>query len=168
MLVKMKSAFEKSLIPVIENKPAYHAVGIRGTHQLTEGLIPTIVDQWKLFMSRIEEIHNRRAATVGVCYGVHDGGPFGYITGVLVDESHSGEPESMCRISLEPQTYAIFTHTGPTAELGTTFKTIEGWVDSNGTYKRVDAPDFEYYDHRFTGNDRADSEFDIYIPVVLI
>ncbi|MCU6797937.1 GyrI-like domain-containing protein [Paenibacillus sp. WQ 127069] len=164
----MQPTFKPSLNPVIESKPAYHAIGLRQTHVFSEGGIPSIVDQWSLFMSRIGEIQGQHEVTIGVCYDVQPGNPFEYVTAAVLAEAQLDNPvpESMCKIFLKPQTYAIFTHTGPISDLGATYKVISEWLASNETYVRAQAPELEYYDSRYTGNERADNEFDIYIPVV--
>ncbi|SFL82773.1 AraC family transcriptional regulator [Paenibacillus sp. 1_12] len=165
----MQPTFKPSLIPVIENKPAYHAIGLHQTHVYSDGGIPSIVDQWSLFMNRIGEIQGLHTVTLGVCYDVHTGNPFEYVTAALLTESQLDipVPESMCKIFLKPQMYAIFTHNGPISVLGATYKAIFEWLTGNKTYIRAQAPEFEYYDSRFTGNERSDSQFDIYIPVLM-
>ncbi|MDF2963508.1 MAG: hypothetical protein K0S39_5243 [Paenibacillus sp.] len=163
----MHNVSKKLPAPVIQDHPAYHVIGVKEQHSFVEGIITTIAGQWESFMTRIHEIGDRGTAALGVCFSIPGENPFDYITGAIVNnDASSTVPEGMCKVTLEPQTYAIFTHTGPVAGLTVTYQEIDQWLKENGKYKRAATPDFEYYDERFTGNDNMDSQFDIYIPVV--
>ncbi|MGF7030672.1 AraC family transcriptional regulator [Paenibacillus mucilaginosus] len=153
--------------PRIERHGEFAAVGTKRQHRLTEGVIPTIAGQWDAFMRRAAEIPGRGPATLGICWGIEaaSGEPFDYLTGALVEKMPPELPSGMTAVTLEPRLYAVFTHRGPVARLDATYASIQAWLESNGTYRRADAPDFEYYDHRYASAEPESSEFDIYIPV---
>ncbi|WP_426453976.1 GyrI-like domain-containing protein [Paenibacillus sp. S-38] len=153
--------------PRIEAHGEFKAIGTKGQHRLTEGVIPTIAAQWDAFMPRAAEITGRASVTLGICWGIDaaSGEPFDYLTGALVEQIPRELPSGMTAVTLKPSLYAVFTHRGPVARLDTTYASIHEWLEANGTYRRADAPDFEYYDHRYSSTEPERSEFDIYIPV---
>ncbi|WP_179232647.1 GyrI-like domain-containing protein [Paenibacillus rigui] len=164
----MKPVANQPLLPVVEYKPAYHVVGIKEVHTLVPGQpMTSIADQWARFMQRIQEITGREAGapTMGVCLSSPDGKPFDYVTGAVVPESSSSVPQGMDRWTLAPHTYAVFTHRGPISQLDGTYAAIHQWLNENDAYVRAQAPEMEFYDHRYISMEAADNEFDIYVPV---
>ncbi len=137
-----------------------------------DAVIPPLWDQ---FHRRKHEISNRLADTeIGYCEAVpanqrkHPDECF-YLACTEV-EAMTAVPNGMTARVIPAGRYAVFTHKGKlgdgsTAErLGHTYSYIYGsWLPKSGEELR-DAPDFEFYDHRFK-DDSDDSEMDIFIPV---
>jgi AraC family transcriptional regulator len=75
-------------------------------------------------------------------------------------------PEGMVVETIPAQKYAVFTHIGSLINIGETIQYINGeWLVNNTRYERVPlAPEFEYYDQRFSLTS-AESELDLYIPI---
>jgi AraC family transcriptional regulator len=137
-----------------------------------DAIIPPL---WDEFHQRKDEIPNRIADTeIGYCEAVpvdqrkHTDECF-YLACTEVN-SVSSIPDGMTLRIIPPGRYAVFTHRGNLGEgstvdqLGHTYSYIYGsWLPKSGEELR-EAPDFEYYDHRFKNNS-DDSEMDIYIPI---
>jgi AraC family transcriptional regulator len=86
--------------------------------------------------------------TYGVCYNGDGQGSFDYLAGVEV-AGFDPLPETMSRLTIEPQFYAVFTHDGPIAGLPATVGSIwRQWLPQSGR-RSAAAPDFERYDERF-------------------
>ncbi|WP_284639780.1 GyrI-like domain-containing protein [Paenibacillus silviterrae] len=152
--------------PALQHQSTIYVIGIREEHVMSEeGGIPTILSQWGRFMARVHEIPNRDEATLGICLGMPQEGPFDYVTGAVLRNSTASIPLGMELVRLEPAEYAVFTHQGPIAALHETYLAIEQWLKENGGYRRAAAPEFELYDHRYISPDSPDSAFDIYVPV---
>ncbi|WP_372812795.1 GyrI-like domain-containing protein [Paenibacillus sp.] len=156
------------MIPQIQSKPSLYVVGIKQTHRLTEGApIPTIAEQWGVFASRRHEIEGHGPVTLGLSLCADPSrGTIDYVAGALVSRLPDAVPDGLEALELEPHTYAVFTHRGPVAGLAATYPAIYAWLGENGEYTRAAAPEFEWYDERYTGVDAEDSAFDIYVPVL--
>lgn len=86
--------------------------------------------------------------TYGVCYNGDGKGNFDYLAGVEV-AGFDALPETMTRLTLEPQCYAVFTHDGALSGLPATVGAIwQQWLPQSGRRTAM-APDFERYGERF-------------------
>lgn len=104
------------------------------------------------------------AVSYGLCYDF-DGERFSYMAGVRVDTIEA-VPDGFESKLVPAQTYAVFTHRGSVAGLQDTYERIhESWLAENGL-QLAEGIDFELYDERFRGPMHADSEIDLYIPIV--
>ncbi len=150
--------------PQYRQRDAFHVVGLeRHFDPESKTEIPKLWDQ---FMSRSDEIANRKGAlSFGVCQGCEtEGGDesrFSYATCVEVD-SLEQIPEGMVGRTIEARDYAVFTHKGPVHEIHNTIDYIWGSWLPKSKVKAVSAPDFELYDERFHP---VTGEFEIWVPI---
>ncbi|KMZ44246.1 MULTISPECIES: helix-turn-helix domain-containing protein [Bacillales] len=82
--------------------------------------------------------------------------------------SEHADIDGLEMLTLPASSYLVFPHKGSVQNLNLTYQYIYGsWMThasaSDQFYARYD---FEYYDHRFLGNDHPDSLCFIYIPVL--
>lgn len=89
---------------------------------------------------------------------------FDYMVCIEIKEPPSLMPEGMMIKTIPTQEYVVFTHVGNADTLESTYQYIYGTYFFKSDLELINAPDFEYYDHRFDSNSEA-SEIDIYIPV---
>ncbi len=145
---------------------AFEVVGLYTYGTNNQGEIPAL---WQAFIPRIGDIQDRArpGVTLGVCDHVDHFDAqvtaFGYLAGVEVKDG-AKIPEGMEKIQVASQTYLVFTHVGSTGDLEETYQYIYGSYLFQSKAVLVDAPDFEWYDHRFDGG-VGQSELDIYIPI---
>lgn len=132
--------------------------------------MPVIPRLWDEYGKRRAEIAGGEPdASLGVVMGLPEEershpDEFHYIAGHEV-ASLDAVPDGMEGKEIPPATYAIFTHRGPIARIGEIYGYIYGeWLPTS-EYGRATGPEFELYDGRFR-HDAADSEMDIYIPIV--
>lgn len=146
-------------------------VGVKGLTSLREVRIPDI---WKVFLSRVSEIKNKKRdcpyfsiCEVNLGFDMNkfnEDTEYSELVGVEV-EDFNNIPENMETRVIEEGKYAVFTHKGSTNKLGITYDYIWGtWVPCSGA--EVDfRDDFEVHDKRFLGADNEESQLDIYIPI---
>jgi AraC family transcriptional regulator len=79
--------------------------------------------------------------------------------------SFDSAPSQMLKRTIPPGRYACFTHKGKLDTLEQTMKFIYTVWLPNSKLKRRNAPDLEFYDHRFN-HDSDQSEFDILLPIM--
>ncbi len=134
------------------------------------GLSPEIGATWERFMPRLGEIRNVRqpVRVYGLCQyrpdADDDDGTIDYIAGAEVEAVEPPPPDMVLR-KVAPQSYAVFTHRGPVAELKRSFNYIFGTWFPQSSYEPAQADDLGVYDERFIAADSPESEFDLYIPV---
>ena len=153
------------MTPKIITKDSFMVVGTEYIGKNENGEIPQM---WgNDFMPRINEITNvvNPNAFYGVCTCMKavEIGMFSYIAGREVS-SLEDVPSRMVGKTIPANTYAVFTHVGSLAALGSTWISIyDKWLPESG-YEPSGDPEFEYYDERFKDESDA-SELDIYIPI---
>ena len=152
--------------PIIMEKPEFKIVGLKCTTTMSENTIPRL---WEDFNKRCCEVKNGQDLWLGVCPYVEmdsfgDDVPFDYIAGRAVNNFES-IPEGMMTWTVPASKYAIFTHKGSLDTLNETYKYIFCIWANKTEYKIAKADQIELYDERFKFG-QADSEFDIYIPIV--
>ena len=162
-------------------EPTYTEITAKTVVGLGANFIPILSEQgnagevigplWDRFMNRIGEVPG---AVAGTTYGVmtlildknsmihqHE---LRYIAGVEVAPG-SAIPDGMEQVEIHAGRYAVFTHRGLILNMPETVRFIDShWVPRSGKKIRK-APHFEVYDSRFV-HDSAESELDIYIPLV--
>lgn len=147
--------------PTIVNRPAFTVVGMkyRGNNQHNE--IPQL---WATFGPHMHEI--KHLVHPEVFYGVEGNyieatGEFDYIAGREVSNA-TEVVKGMTVVNIPAQTYAVFPCTLRTIQQ-TMQMIATSWLPTSG-YRRVDGPEFEFYDESFeAGNDN--SPMYIYVPV---
>ncbi|MBN2368424.1 AraC family transcriptional regulator [Candidatus Woesearchaeota archaeon] len=116
---------------------------------------------WIDFMKRINDVSNK---TPGVCYGVcvmTNKVDFDYIACV---ESDDKPPEGMVKKAIPKSKYAVFTHKGHVSNIGKTWDyAYKEWLPRSNFKYNNEGLDFEYYDDRYTDDEK--NENDIYIPI---
>ncbi|MES2934476.1 MAG: effector binding domain-containing protein [Pseudomonadota bacterium] len=147
----------------IVNLPAFTVVGMEYRSSDAHDSIPAM---WQRYLPRENEIP---AIDPSVSYGVccpQGESQFRYIAGLEVS-SDAAVPEGMVRVTVPAQKYAVFTHTGPTTEIITTFQTIYGKLlaEQNLHAAAGTVIDLERYDERFLGTDNEKTQVDLYIAV---
>lgn len=156
----------RDMEPRIIDKPGFKAVGLAGEfNQSNNDRIP---DLWRAFRPRYAEIASPVGDhSFGLCIGMEDDN-FIYAAAVEV-ENLDAVPDGLSGYDIAPQTYAVFTVpiTGKAPigqELGRANRYIwQTWLPASG-HSFARAPDFEYYDDRFSP-DTMRGEIDIYVPI---
>jgi AraC family transcriptional regulator len=152
--------------PRIVELPQFYVVGVGVFGDGKSGLFPKA---WDIYMRKQKDMQLKKP---NVGYGVE------YYTEEFEKEhkwfymacgeveSLNNIPSSMVGKVIPAHKYAVFTSKGSTSELHKIFQYVyHEWLPKS-KYKIADWFDFEYYDERFKGMDRLDSEIDIYIPIV--
>jgi AraC family transcriptional regulator len=136
-----------------------------------------VLHTWKVLRSKAHELE--RMADLGVTYSVSQNegtGEFAYFAGfpmTKMDISDEKIPVGFRYLSLEPQKYAVFTHTGPAGEITQTKNEI--WskqlaelrlMPLNALEGNRYSTVVERFDHRFIGMGDEQSEMEIWIPIV--
>jgi AraC family transcriptional regulator len=120
--------------------------GLRRRHPFLEAG-RTIPEQWQQFQA-IGQVPGQVGANV---YGVMCGsGPdgFEYMCAVEV-ESFAGLPDTLGRMRIQAQDYAVFEHRGHVSTMRSTWDGIFGWLSGAVSYQSAHKPDFEVYDKGF-------------------
>ncbi len=124
---------------------------------------------WDEYLKRQTEIQSRvNQSYFGVCFGGDESNSHPdeclYMASSEVKDD-TQIPNGMISKTIPAGEYAVFTHKGHLKNLEYTMNYIMGsWLQKSGRKLR-DAPDLEYYDHRFNFVS-ANSEIDIYIPII--
>ncbi len=150
--------------PRLEDRAAFRVVGLR--ERFEPGRVEGIPLLWDRFLARSGEIGG---AVPGVHFGVCEGDcaagrpGFHYTAGCEVRGSDP-VPAGMAEVRVPAGRYAVFLHRGPIATFGQTLAFVwkEG-IPAAGL-RPTGAPDFEFYDDRFRGNE-PDSVLEVWIPV---
>lgn len=120
-------------------------VGVSGRHADITGL-PT---QWSRVIPYVGHIAGQVGQVVyGVSYNLDDAGTFDYLCGVEVSEFPTHPPE-LTRLTIPPQTYAVFTHRDHIASVATSVGAIIDHALSDAGYTMAEGPFLERYDERF-------------------
>ena len=129
-----------------ETRRAMLLAGLRQQHNFAEAS-ETIPKQWQQFRAL-----GKISGQVGnVVYGAGCGSTasgFEYMTGVEVD-SFSALPETIGRMRISEQNYAVFLHRDHITTIQKTWELIlNDWLSRSGV-QAVEKPNFELYDARF-------------------
>jgi AraC family transcriptional regulator len=152
----------------IINLPAMRVVGMAyvGKNENEE-----IYTMWGDFIPRFDEVQGKICPDVklGVCGDAQEDGSFRYVAGFQV-EADAPVPEGMTTFDVPAATYVVVTQHGVLSDerhgLHAAVNYVyREWLPQSG-YQRAATPDLEWYDQRFTGVDREDSEMDVYTPIV--
>lgn len=150
--------------PRIVEKGSFKLVGMiyHGQNKSNE-----IGQLWTEFDRLLDQIPYRqnKDSYYGLCFGMEKGNPaFSYLAALPVDRFDE-VPLDMVAKTVPAQTYAVFTHRGPTSKILETYDYGYGtWLPAS-EYEPAASFDFEFYDDRFTGPDDPNSQIDIYIPI---
>lgn len=122
-----------------------------------------IPDQWQSFLPLIPRLaDDTDPVTYGVIYNGGDDS-FHYLTGVEVPPDRS-TPETTVCLTLSPQVYLVFHHSGHVATLRETCSVIwSDWLPASGR-TAVEAPWFERYGEAFDPR-TGEGGLEIWIPV---
>ena len=119
--------------------------GISARHTGITGL----PSQWSRFVPHVGHIAGQVGnIAYGVSYNTDDSGTFDYLCGVEVSQFPSHPPE-FSRLTIQPQTYAVFTHRAHISSLSTTIYAILNHALTDAGLTPVDGPFFERYDEQF-------------------
>jgi AraC family transcriptional regulator len=157
----------ESMEPRIVQKPAFLVVGMAG--RFTPATTSRIPELWERFArTHMLTIRHRVGVhTLGICIDADpatiEQAGFTYLAAVEVARVET-LPDELTSVTIPANTYAVLTHTGHISRLPDTVKQIWGqWLPAS-PYRHVPAPDFEWYDERWspeTGN----GEIDVYVPI---
>ncbi len=155
------------LQPRFEEKESFLLVGFADYGAFFEtGEIPMI---WDRFVKVMQEVPNRinPSTSYGVefyteeCLAMQK---WNYMAAVEVSTLED-IPITMVGKVIPARLYAVFTHKGRLDGISHTFRAIyDEWLPTSD-YQPDGSFDFEFYGERFRG-DTAESEVDIYLPVV--
>ncbi|MBF4695721.1 GyrI-like domain-containing protein [Fusibacter ferrireducens] len=120
-----------------------------------------LVDLWKVFMKRYQEVeHTASEVMYGISYDYSGDGKFSYLAGVEVD-TVTQLPNGMILKEIPGRKYAVFTFRDQLSKMPAFFDQIYNvYLPENNLTADLDIS-FEYYDERFSKT----GECDIYIPV---
>jgi AraC family transcriptional regulator len=151
----------KSIEPRYEDGAPMLFAGIRRQHTF-EDRVERILDQWAEFRQLGELPGQTSPVAYGAMCQTYEGG-FEYMCAVEVD-SFEPIPEGLGRMRVPAQGYAVFTHRGNVADLGTTWGAIwNEWLPSSGRTP-ANTPDFEKYGDEFDPA-TGDGLVEIWFPV---
>jgi AraC family transcriptional regulator len=133
--------------PRFEEGRVLHIAGLSETYTLENR--SDIPKQWQRFMPHFGKIAGQVDGNAyGVVWNDKIGFNFDYLTGVEV-RAGSALPEGFTTLDIQPQRYAVFTHTGHISNIANTIDTIwSKWVPTCGL-QAVRAPCFERYTPEF-------------------
>lgn len=127
----------------IEQAPARHFVGLRRTVKMSEA--PVVCPKmWAEFRSAVP----LPGQSSPVMYGVNDAmdmanGQWDYMVAVEVETPDPDDGRA--HLSVEPATYAVIPHHGPSSEIGQIWQWIfNQWLPASGKEPSA-APSFERY-----------------------
>lgn len=151
--------------PKIVELPEFCVVGVAVYGDGKSGLFPMA---WDMYMRMVKKIELKNPK---VGYGIEyyteefekERKWFYMACGEVADLQNV--PASMVGKVIPAHIYLVFTSKGSLDALHRTFQyAYHEWLPKS-KYEVADWYDFEYYDERFKGMDKPDSEIDIYIPV---
>lgn len=151
--------------PKIVELPEFCVVGVAVYGDGKSGLFPLA---WDMYMRMVKKIALKNP---NVGYGIEyyteefekEHKWFYMACGEVADLSNV--PASMVGKVIPAHKYAVFTSRGTLDALHKTFQyAYREWLPKS-KYEIAEWYDFEYYDERFKGMGKPDSEIDIYIPV---
>jgi AraC family transcriptional regulator len=130
--------------PRFENGPAKLIAGLGGhyTAETNKG-IPALWERFgPTYMDRVPGQVGGDA--YGVCYNFAPNAEIDYLAGVEVTR-FEGLPAELARLSIPPQTYAVFPHAGHVSELSELWMEIfQEWLPKSGR-EFVGGPSYERY-----------------------
>lgn len=165
---------EKDFKLEIKELEIIHVLGLSSLISDNYNLIGQL---WERFEVRQHEVSNPVDSKIGIgiSYGIQSSNSdsqkpdylYFHLVGIPVSEI--GEvPEGMTWKNVPAGLYAKFTHKGSLQNLSETYAFIfNQWLPESGYTYDPSKVDFELYDDRFDMED-AESEFDIYVPIVLL
>lgn len=120
--------------------------GVRQYHAYAHAATD-IPQQWAEFKQQYADSYPETDASYGVICASDTQG-FEYMCAVEV-ASFEHVPATLGRLKIQPQYYAVFTHTGAIADIKYTWEAIlHNWLPHSG-WQAAQAPNFERYDQRF-------------------
>lgn len=146
----------------IVERPAFTVIGMEAIFREDENGFGEL---WQRFIPREDDVTGK--VEPGVSYGVcvpRADGSLQYITGFEVEEN-AVIPEGMVRFQVPAQRYAVFTHTGTAAQIGTSFQAIQDHLLAAHGLQPKDGIDLERYDARFADPFDPASQMELYIPI---
>ena len=147
--------------PRIEQGRLLRLTGISERHPGTITALPT---QWSRFIPHVGHVPGQVGRVVyGVTYNGDETGAFDYMCGVAVDAFLAACPP-FSRLTIPPQTYAVFTHREHITSLSATIGAALDRAIGDAGCVAADGPFFERYDERFDARTgRGDVE--VWFPI---
>ncbi|HSZ74107.1 MAG TPA: AraC family transcriptional regulator [Rhizomicrobium sp.] len=120
--------------------------------------------QWQKFMAMYGFIEKKVSEIpVGLSFNLDDEGTFDYACAVEIARD-AETPKGLHRISVAPQTYAVFEHRAHVALLGNTYREIwNSWLTDHNKIA-ADAPSLERHKETFDPR-TGEGGIDIWIPI---
>lgn len=147
----------------LEKEGAKRLAGVQG--RFTPKTSADIPSLWQSFVPYLDDMPYMAGpayTTYGVCYNQSDTG-FDYLCAVEV-KAGADLPAAFTTVQLEPQTYAVFPHTGHISGLRSTWATIwDKWLPETGL-QVLPAPFFEKYGPEFNGR-TGEGGLEVWVPV---
>lgn len=146
--------------PRLEKLDAIRLVGLsRRYNEQTSARIP---EQWMQFnQAGIASADNPVA--YGVCHNLDSQGNLDYLCAVQVDHFDQAA-ESRDRLTIPPQTYAVFSHNGHVSEIRNVWQAIWNHGLTDAGLVASEGPEFEKYGPQFNPQS-GEGGFEIWIPV---
>ena len=147
--------------PRLEQLGALTLAGVSRFYPFDDlGQIP---DQWQHFAPMIPQVTRAaKPVTYGVIYNGNDES-FDYLSGVVLPTG-TRAPQNMVTLTINAQTYLVFSHSGHVAGLRETCRTIwSDWLPASDQTV-VDAPWFERYGAEFDPH-TGSGGLEVWIPI---
>lgn len=126
--------------------------------------ITALPAQWSLLVPHVGHVAGQIGRTVyGVTYNADDTGTFDYLCGVEVSEFPSHPPE-FARLTIPPQTYAVFTHREHLSSVATSVGAILEHALTDAGHTMAEGPFFERYDEQFDSRTGLGG-FELWFPI---
>lgn len=146
----------------IEQKDSFTVVGV--TQRLAQvNLGEGVGKMWaETSTETIGQISALGNGLVGVYSGMYEDNTTDYYIGSITEKTC---PDNLCKLELQPQTWAIFEITGPmpTAMSEVWGRIFSEWFPTSG-YEHAEAPEIEWYSQGDLS--AADYKSEIWIPVI--
>ncbi len=125
---------------------------------------PAIPSLWSRFAPYLGHIEGQIGSVAyGAIHKCDEAGAYDYICGVAVDR-FPAHPAEFTRLSIPPQSYAVFEHGEHVSTIASTWKAIWEQGLTKAGYQASDGPSFERYDERFDGRTGLGG-LEIWVPV---
>lgn len=143
--------------------PALHFAGVSKRYAAQEtAAIPALWQDFVPWLGHIDAQTGDAYTTYGVCYNQGENS-VDYMCAVEVRQG-AGLPDAFATVSTQPQTYAVFPHSGHISGLRNTWMLIwDKWLPESGL-KVLPEPFFEKYGPSFNGM-TGEGGLEIWVPV---
>lgn len=132
--------------PRVEQGRTLRLVGLADRH---DGSITRLPEQWSHFSPLVGHIDGQVGRVAyGVSYNHDESGAFDYLCGVEVT-AFVGHPQDFARLTILPQTYAVFTHPEHLSSISHTVGAVLNHALAEAGYLPAEGPFFERYGEAF-------------------